>query len=187
MDTQRFQKTEFPGLVVFQAKIFRDPRGYFFEPFNARLFAENGLPTDFVQDNQSLSAKGIVRGLHFQQPPHAQGKLIRVARGKVLDVVVDIRKGSPTYGKHYKIELSEENLLALYVPAGFAHGFLTLEDNTLFTYKCTDYYAPETEAGLLWNDPELNIDWGMEDVLLSDKDRDHSHFAEFDSPFKFQK
>ena len=138
----------------------------------------------FVQDNQSLSKKGILRGLHFQKPPHAQGKLVRVIKGKVLDVIVDIRKSSPTYGEHMKVELSEENFTMLWVPPGFAHGFLTLSEDTIFAYKCTDFYAPESEEGLMWNDAGLAIDWGVSDPSLSDKDKVHQSFADFKSPFE---
>lgn len=176
-------ETGIQGLVVIQPRVFKDPRGYFFESYNRLKFDEMGIDVEFTQDNQSLSAKGILRGLHFQKPPHAQGKLVRVIKGAVLDVAVDIRKGSPTYGRHFKIELNESNFTMFYIPPGFAHGFLTLEDNTIFSYKCTDTYHPETEGGLLWNDPQIGIEWPLTDPILSDKDKLFIPFSEFKSPF----
>ena len=143
----------------------------------------HGLANNFVQDNQSLSNKGILRGLHFQAPPHAQGKFVRVISGAVLDVAVDIRKTSPTYGKSASVELTAQNFKMLYIPPGFAHGFLTLEDQTIFTYKCTDYYHPETEGGVRWNSPELNIPWNIENPILSAKDEILPMFGDFVSPF----
>ncbi len=175
--------TAFEGLKVIQPKVWGDARGHFFESYSEAAFKAAGLPTDFVQDNQSLSASGILRGLHFQSPPFAQGKLVRVIAGAVLDVVVDIRKSSATYGQHFKIELSGENKKMLWVPAGFAHGFLTLQDDTIFVYKVTGLYNKESEGGLLWNDPELGIDWGIADPLLSDKDKLQPSWAEFKTPF----
>lgn len=163
-------ETGFSGLVLIRPRVFEDARGYFFETFSRPGFAEHGLEIDIVQSNVSKSDKGVVRGLHYQNPPHAQGKLVRVFRGKVLDVVVDIRKGSETYGRHYSIELSEDNRCALWVPPGFAHGFHTLEDGTLFYYDCTGAYAPEHEGSIRWNDPALGIDWGIENPVLSPKD-----------------
>ena len=176
-------ETGIQGLVVIQPRVFKDPRGYFFESYNRLKFEEIGIDVEFTQDNQSLSAKGILRGLHFQKPPHAQGKLVRVIKGAVLDVAVDIRKSSPTYGRHFKIELNESNFTMFYIPPGFAHGFLTLEDNTIFSYKCTDTYHPETEGGLLWNDPQIGIEWPLTDPILSDKDKLFIPFSEFISPF----
>ena len=163
--------TPIAGLKIVQPKVWGDARGHFFESYSEAAFKAAGLPTDFVQDNQSLSAKGILRGLHFQKPPYAQGKLVRVIKGSVLDVVVDLRRSSPTYGQHFAIELNEDNKTMFWVPPGFAHGFLTLADDTIFVYKVTGLYNKESEGGLLWNDPALGIDWGIENPLLSDKDR----------------
>jgi dTDP-4-dehydrorhamnose 3,5-epimerase len=176
-----------PDLKVITPKVFEDPRGYFYESYSKRAFIEAGIEDDFVQSNQSLSQKGVLRGLHFQCPPHAQSKLVRVIKGSVLDVAVDIRKGSPTYGQHYAIELSEQNKVMFYVPAGFAHGFLTLEDETIFSYMCGNYYNKPAEDGLLWNDADLGIDWGIENPLLSDKDKLNHVFSSFESPFTFGK
>lgn len=175
--------TPFEGLKIIQPKVWGDARGHFFESYSEAAFKAADLPTDFVQDNQSLSAQGILRGLHFQAPPFAQGKLVRVIAGAVLDVVVDIRKSSPTYGQHFKIELSAENKTMFWVPPGFAHGFLTLQNDTIFVYKVTGLYNKESEGGLLWNDPELGIDWGVADPLLSDKDKVQTSWADFVSPF----
>ena len=177
--------THISGLVVVEPRVFGDDRGYFFESFNAEKFREAGLQTQFLQDNQSLSSRGVLRGLHFQRPPHAQGKLVRVIKGAVLDVAVDIRKGSPTYGQHHKLELNEENKLQFYIPPGFAHGFATLADDTVFCYKCTDLYHPETEGSIAWNDPDLGIDWQLENPVLSHKDQQSPDFASFESPFTY--
>jgi dTDP-4-dehydrorhamnose 3,5-epimerase len=163
--------TPIEGLKIIQPKVWGDARGHFFESYSEAAFKAAGLPTDFVQDNQSLSAKGILRGLHFQKPPYAQGKLVRVIKGAVLDVVVDLRSSSPTYGQHFAIELNEDNKTMFWVPPGFAHGFLTLADDTIFVYKVTGLYNKESEGGLLWNDPALGINWGVDNPLLSDKDR----------------
>ncbi len=176
-------ETGFKGLILIKPKVFQDARGYFLESFNRDKFRAIGIDEEFLQDNQSLSGKGIVRGLHFQSPPHAQGKLVRVIKGSVLDVVVDIRKNSTTYGQHYDVELNETNFLMLYIPPGFAHGFATLEDDTIFSYKCTDVYHPETEGGLQWNDREFGIDWKMKDPILSEKDKKYEPFSLFVSPF----
>ena len=176
-------ETGFEGLKLIKPKVFKDARGYFLESFNKEKFMEIGISEEFVQDNQSLSGKGIVRGLHFQAPPHAQGKLVRVIKGAVLDVVVDIRKNSTTYGRHYDIELNEDNFLMLYIPPGFAHGFATLADDTLFSYKCTDTYHPETEGGLPWNDRDFGIQWQVADPVMSDKDKKYAPFSLFVSPF----
>lgn len=176
-------ETGFEGLKIIKPKIFGDHRGYFFEPYNAQRFADFGIDVTFCQDNESLSHQHILRGLHFQRPPKAQGKLVRVVKGAVLDVVVDIRKNSATYGKHFRIELNEKNHLIFWIPEGFAHGFLTLEDNTIFQYKCTDFYAPETESGLLWNDSSLGIEWGIENPILSAKDLELQEFKTFKTPF----
>ncbi len=179
----QIEKTILEGVLIITPKVFQDNRGYFYESFSNKDWEEAGLDNNFVQDNQSLSGKGILRGLHFQAPPFAQGKLVRVIKGSVLDVAVDIRKDSPTYGKHVAMELSETNFKMLWIPAGFAHGFLTLEDNTIFAYKCTDTYNKESEGGLMWNDPEINIDWGIENPILSSKDKDYLPLQEFASPF----
>ena len=176
-------KTPIKGLLVIKPRIFGDDRGYFFESWSKQSFAEVGLNLDFVQDNQSLSCKGVLRGLHFQNPPYAQGKLVRVIKGAVLDVSVDIRKDSPTYGQHFSIELSEEDKTIFWIPPGFAHGFVALEDNTIFTYKCTGVYNKESEGALLWNDIDLNIDWGIDNPLVSDKDLGAGSFSTFESKF----
>lgn len=178
-------ETLLPGLFLIKPKVFEDHRGHFFESFREDVLRENGIDSQFVQDNQSLSQKGILRGLHFQKPPHAQGKLVRVIKGAVLDVALDIRKNSPTYGQHVAIELTESNFQMMYIPVGFAHGFLTLQDQTIFSYKCTDYYHPEVEGGVLWNSPELNIPWNIEYPVLSAKDTILPTFNEFESPFEF--
>jgi len=176
--------TNIEGLLIIEPRIFNDDRGYFYESYNKSKFTEAGIAVDFVQDNQSFSQKGAVRGLHAQAEPFAQGKLVRVIKGRVLDVVVDIRKGSPTYGKYFSIELNEDNKLQFWIPAGFLHGFSTLEDNTIFTYKVNNYYDKASEIGVIWNDPTLNIEWGIaqNDVLLSPKDELLPSFNEFKSP-----
>jgi dTDP-4-dehydrorhamnose 3,5-epimerase len=174
-----------PGLLEFKPRIFGDPRGAFFESFSARAMEGLGLPRHhWVQDNQSSSKAGTLRGLHFQRPPQAQAKLVRVAQGRALDVVVDLRHRSPTFGQHAKVLLTAEQGNVLYVPEGFAHGFLSLEDNTLFLYKCSDYYAPAVEGGLRWDDPALGIDWGIQaEALVSPKDAILPTFAELETPF----
>ena len=161
----------------------KDDRGYFFESWSKEAFSKVGLDLDFVQDNQSLSSKGVLRGLHFQNPPYAQGKLVRVIKGVVVDVAVDIRKDSPTYGQHFSVELSEENKNIVWIPPGFAHGFLTMEDNTIFTYKCTGVYNKDSEEALLWNDEDLNINWKIKDPLVSEKDLTAGNFKDFVSKF----
>ncbi len=176
-------ETGFSGLLVIQPQVFEDERGYFYESYNRETYRKLGVDVDFVQDNQSLSNRGVLRGLHFQNPPYEQGKLVRVIKGAVLDVTLDIRKDSPTYGKHFAIELTEKNKSVLYVPPGFAHGFVTLEDQTLFFYKCTNYYNKAAEGAVLWNDPGLGIDWKIEAPQLSEKDKVASKFNEFKSMF----
>lgn len=171
------------GLLVIKPRVFEDQRGYFFESYNEKLLKQSGLDTNFVQDNQSLSQKNVLRGLHFQAPPFAQGKLVRVIKGAVLDVVVDIRKASPTYGKHFALELNEKNKTMLWVPEGFAHGFLTLENDTVFYYKCNNYYNKESEGCVMWNDASLGINWNAIDPVLSEKDRSGTPFRDFVSPF----
>lgn len=177
-------ESKLPGLFIIEPKIFEDERGYFFESFHAEKFNQAlDKKIEFVQDNESKSQKGVLRGLHFQQPPYAQGKLVRVIKGAVLDVAVDIRKGSSTYGKHQSIILSEENKKQFYIPEGFAHGFLTLEDNTVFSYKCTNFYNPSAEGCLLWNDKDLAINWNFNNPTLSKKDLIGEKLTGFDSPF----
>jgi dTDP-4-dehydrorhamnose 3,5-epimerase len=177
------EQTPFDGLLVVKSTVYGDKRGYFTESYNMRDWVLAGISTEFIQDNLSLSRKNILRGLHFQLPPYAQTKIVRVIKGSVLDVVVDIRRKSPTYGQHFSIVLSDENFLQLCVPEGFAHGFLTLEDETIFAYKCSNYYHHEVERGLAWNDTELAIDWGTDDPVLSDKDKQYEPFSQFVSPF----
>jgi dTDP-4-dehydrorhamnose 3,5-epimerase len=178
-------ETGFEGLLLLEPRVFGDARGYFIETYNHREWLGAGVNHHFVQDNQSLSAKNTVRGLHFQRPPHAQAKLVRVIQGSALDVVVDIRRGSPTYGKNFTTVLSADNFVQLYIPEGFAHGFATLEDNTLFIYKCSDYYNPAVEDGLPWNDMDLGIEWNIDSPILSERDRNFKSFKEFESPFTF--
>lgn len=180
-------KTDIEGVLIVEPRIFGDARGYFFESFNARDFREQtGVDINFVQDNESRSRYGVVRGLHFQLPPYAQSKLVRVVEGRVLDVAVDIRKNSPTYGHHVAVELSADNKRQFFMPKGFAHGFAVLSETAIFQYKCDEYYHPEAEGAIAWDDPVLAINWGIDsnDVLLSDKDRHHPVFDEFVTPFK---
>lgn len=171
--------TEINGLLIIKPDVFTDERGYFFESYNKSKFLEAGINVDFVQDNESRSMKGVLRGLHFQKDPFAQGKLVRVIRGEVLDVAVDIRKGSPSFGKWASIRLSGENKLMYWIPEGFAHGFLTLEDNTIFTYKCTGVYHKPAEASIRWDDPDLAIDWQYNVPTLSQKDKEAPFFKEY--------
>lgn len=179
-----FIKTSLNDVIIIEPKVFGDDRGYFFESFNQREFEEAiGRQVNFCQDNQSLSNTGVVRGLHFQTPPHAQGKLVRVSQGSVLDVVVDLRKNSSTFGQHLSVELSAENNRQLWVPEGFAHGFATLEDQTIFQYKCTEYYQPTSEKSVLWSDEHLNIDWKVKNAIVSAKDELGEKWKEFNSPF----
>jgi dTDP-4-dehydrorhamnose 3,5-epimerase len=180
MEISRF---DVEGLVLINPKVFTDERGYFYESFNHEAFSKAGLETNFVQDNQSLSRKGTLRGLHFQNPPYAQGKLVRVVKGAVLDIAVDIRRNSPTYGRHVAVELTGNNKLMLWIPPGFAHGFITLEDDTLFLYKCTNLYHKDSESGIIWNDEELNIDWGNSKPIVSGKDLQLSSFRLCDNRF----
>jgi dTDP-4-dehydrorhamnose 3,5-epimerase len=176
-------ETKIKGLLIIQPKVFADDRGYFFESYNEIVFKNNGVDVNFLQDNQSLSNTGVLRGLHFQAPPFAQGKLVRVITGAVLDVAVDIRKNSPTYGQNITIELTEENKTMFYIPPGFAHGFATLRDNTIFSYKCTNVYNKASEGTIQWNDSDLKIDWNMTNPILSDKDLNGVAFKDFKSPF----
>lgn len=168
-------QTEIPGVVIIEPRVFEDARGYFFESFSQRDFDAQVREVKFVQDNESKSSYGVLRGLHFQKPPYAQSKLVRVVKGAVLDVAVDIRKGSPTFGKHVAVELTESNHRQFFIPRGFAHGFVVLTDEVVFQYKCDNFYAPLSEGALAWDDPDLGIDWKVKasDVILSDKDRAH--------------
>ena len=183
-------KTQIDGVLIIEPKVFGDARGYFFESFNAREFAEKtGLDVTFVQDNESRSKYGVLRGLHFQLPPYTQSKLVRVVKGRVLDVAVDIRKGSPTYGQHVSCELTEDNHRQFFVPKGFAHGFCVLSEDAIFQYKCDNFYAPQADGGISILDASLGIDWGieMDKALLSEKDTKHPCLKDFDSPFVFEK
>jgi len=174
-------KTEIEGLYILEPRVFGDARGYFFEAYNKKVFDELVGPVDFVQDNESKSRYGVVRGLHFQKGEYAQAKLVRVVSGTVLDVAVDIRPGSPTFGKHVAALLSGENKRQFFIPRGFAHGFSVLSEEVVFQYKCDNLYCPEAEGAIAWDDPDLGIDWGLksEDVILSDKDRNHPSFKQF--------
>lgn len=179
-------KTELEGVYIIEPRVFSDARGYFFESFNAREFAEqSGMDINFVQDNESLSHYGVLRGLHFQCPPFAQSKLVRVVKGRVLDVAVDIRKSSPTYGQHVAVELTGDNHRQFFIGKGFAHGFSVLSPEAIFQYKCDDFYAPESEGAIAWDDPDLGIQWGIpaDQVLLSEKDKHHPLFKDFKTPF----
>ena len=180
----KFIKTEISDVYIIEPSIFGDDRGYFLESFNLEKFEENVFPIKFVQDNESKSSRGVLRGLHFQKPPYTQAKLVRCIEGCVMDVAVDIRKGSPTYGKHVAIELSGENKRQLFVPRGFAHGFLVLSDTATFVYKVDNTYSPAHDAGIRWNDKELNIQWGIEDseVIISEKDAELPFFQNLNLP-----
>ncbi|MCK9616263.1 MAG: dTDP-4-dehydrorhamnose 3,5-epimerase [Lentimicrobiaceae bacterium] len=175
--------TEIPDVLIIKPAVFKDDRGYFFESYNQDKFSAQGLNLHFVQDNESKSQKGVLRGLHFQNPPYAQGKLVRVMKGAVIDVAVDIRKGSPWYGKWVSIELNEDNKFMYWVPEGFAHGFVTLTDDTVFFYKCTNMYNKASEGSLRWNDPDLNVQWGVNNPILSEKDKVSPLFKDFESKF----
>lgn len=178
-------KTDIDGVVIIEPRIFKDSRGYFFESYSKREFDEKVRPVDFVQDNESISTKGVMRGLHFQRPPFTQSKLVRCLKGRVLDVAVDIRKGSPTYGKHVAVELSEDNHRQFFVPRGFAHGFAVLSDVAVFQYKCDNYYHPAADGGISIADTTLGIDWQLDQAtaILSEKDLKHPLLSEFDTPF----
>ena len=180
----KFTETKIKDLLILEPTVYGDERGYFFESFNENAWRGLvGFVPKFVQDNESMSAKDVLRGIHFQNPPDEQGKLVRVIKGSVLDVAVDLRKNSPTYGCYEKVLLSGKNKKQFYVPAGFGHGFLTLEDETVFSYKCTTYYSPQNEGGILWNDPQLNISWGVDHPIVSEKDKNQQKFSNFVSPF----
>ena len=180
-------KTDIEGLVIIEPRVFKDARGYFFESFSQREFEEKVRKINFVQDNESMSSYGVMRGLHFQRPPFTQSKLVRCVKGKVLDVAVDIRKGSPTYGQHVAVELSEENHRQFFVPRGFAHGFAVLSETAIFQYKCDNFYAPETDGGISIKDDSLGIDWQIpiDEAVLSEKDIKHLCLKDFDSPFDY--
>lgn len=180
-------KTDIEGVVIVEPRVFADSRGYFFESFSQRDFDAAVRPVRFVQDNESMSIYGVMRGLHFQRPPYSQSKLVRCVRGKVLDVAVDIRKGSPTYGRHVAIELSEDNKRMLFIPRGFAHGFSVLSETTVFQYKCDNLYAPSADGGISILDTSLGIDWQIEPgkEILSPKDLNHVPLCDFDSPFEY--
>lgn len=173
-------ETSIKGVVILEPRIFADDRGYFFESFSQKVFDELVRPIRFVQDNESKSKYGVLRGLHFQKGEHAQSKLVRVVKGKVWDVAVDIRRGSPTFGKYVSVELSEENKRQFFIPRGFAHGFAVLSQEAIFQYKCDHYYAPESEGAIAWNDPDIGIDWPVaaSDILLSEKDKKHPRLAD---------
>ena len=181
----KFIETEISDVYLIEPSVFGDGRGYFLESFNLEKFEENVFPINFVQDNESKSSSGVVRGLHFQKPPYDQAKLVRCISGKIMDVAVDIRKNSRTYGKHIAVLLSGDNKRQLFVPRGFAHGFSVLSESAIVAYKVDNIYAPEHDAGLLWNDKELNIQWGIEDsdVIISEKDAELPLFSKFASPF----
>lgn len=180
-------KTAIDGVVIIEPKVFKDQRGYFFESFSQREFEAKVCKINFVQDNESMSSYGVMRGLHFQRPPYTQSKLVRCVKGKVLDVAVDIRKGSPTYGQHVAVELSEDNHRQFFVPRGFAHGFAVLSDTAVFQYKCDNFYAPQADGGISIKDESLGIDWKIptDMVILSEKDTLHSCLKDFDSPFSY--
>ncbi len=181
--------TDIEGVLIIKPRIFTDARGYLFESYSKKVFDEAVRTVGFVQDNESSSSYGVIRGLHFQRPPFCQSKLVRCVRGKVLDVAVDIRKGSPTYGQHVAVELSEDNKLQIFIPRGFAHGFAVLSETAVFQYKCDNYYAPQAEGGISILDSSLGIDWRIDPAkaILSEKDTRHPIFADFDSPFDFNK
>lgn len=180
-------KTAIEGVVIIEPRVFTDARGYFFESFSQREFDEKVRKINFVQDNESMSSYGVMRGLHFQRPPYTQSKLVRCVKGSVLDVAVDIRKGSPTYGQHVAVELTEENHRQFFVPRGFAHGFAVLSETAVFQYKCDNFYAPQADGGISIKDDSLGIDWKIptENALLSEKDLKHELLKDFDSPFEY--
>ena len=178
-------KTNIEGVVIIEPRIFKDDRGYFFESFSQREFEEKVCKTTFVQDNESKSSYGVLRGLHFQKPPFAQSKLVRVIKGAVLDVAVDIRKGSPTFGQYVSVELTGDNHRQFFIPRGFAHGFSVLSEEVIFQYKCDNFYSPQSEGAIAWNDPDLNIDWRIpaEKVVLSEKDSKHPRLKDWQNMF----
>lgn len=177
------RETKLSGLIILEPKVFGDKRGSFMETYNRETFARLGLDMTFVQDNESVSTKGVLRGIHFQRPPFAQGKLVRVVSGRALDYAVDLRRNSPTYGQYACVELSGRNKRMMYLPEGFAHAFLSLEDDTVFNYKCTNFYNKQSEDGLLWSDKDLGIEWPVDNPILSEKDLRLGLFKDFVSPF----
>ena len=183
----KFIKTEIEDIFIIEPSVFGDDRGYFLESFNLEKFEENVCKIKFVQDNESKSSKGVLRGLHFQKPPFNQAKLVRCVEGRVMDVAVDVRKGSPTYGKHVAVELTGENKKQLFVPRGFAHGFSVLSETAVFAYKVDNTYAPASDSGIIWNDKDLKINWGLKEseIKLSDKDKNLISLKDFDSPFNY--
>lgn len=187
IDNMNVIKTEIDGVVIIEPRIFNDQRGYFFESFSERDFCKEVREVKFVQDNESKSQYGVLRGLHFQKPPYCQSKLVRVIKGAVLDVAVDIRKGSPTFGKHVAVELTEDNHRQFFVPRGFAHGFSVLTPEVIFQYKCDNFYAPQSEGAIAWDDPDLGIDWGIpaDKVILSEKDRHHPRLKDAEWLFDY--
>jgi len=185
----KFIKTDIPEVFIIESTVYGDSRGYFFESFNQKEFEKHIGEINFVQDNESKSTRGVLRGLHFQKPPYAQAKLVRCITGTVLDIAVDFRKGSPTFGKHVAVELSGENKRQLFVPRGFAHGFVVLSETATFAYKVDNWYAPESDGGIVWNDTTLNIDWkiAIDEVKLSRKDQNLKSFLELEVPFQYGK
>lgn len=182
-----FQKTDIPDLLVFEPKVFEDSRGYFFEAYNEQAFLQEGVQIRFVQDNQSHSSRGVIRGLHYQLPPYAQTKLVRVLQGRILDVAVDIRQGSPTFGRHFLVELSAENRKQLFIPAGFAHGFSVVSETATVLYKCDQFYHKESEEGIRYDDPFLNIDWQVkkDEAVVSEKDLALPLFSQCKNSFEY--
>ena len=173
-------ETNIEGVIIIEPRLFEDERGYFFESFNQKEFQEKVCKTTFIQDNESKSSYGVIRGLHIQKPPFAHSRLVRVVKGSVLDVAVDIRKGSPTFGQHVAVELTEDNHRQFFIPRGFAHGFSVLSKEVIFQYKCDNFYAPQSEGAIAWDDPDLGIDWqiSIDEILLSEKDKSHPKLAE---------
>ena len=182
-------KTALEGVVIIEPRIFKDARGYFFESFSQKEFNEKVMPINFVQDNESMSSYGVMRGLHYQKMPYTQSKLVRCVKGAVLDVAVDIRKGSPTFGQHVAVELTEDNHRQTFIPRGFAHGFAVLSDEAVFQYKCDSFYAPQSEGAIAWDDPDLGIDWRIpaDKVILSAKDMSHPRLKDIESSFDYNK
>ncbi|MDX1637301.1 MAG: dTDP-4-dehydrorhamnose 3,5-epimerase [Balneolaceae bacterium] len=180
-----FEQTDIPDVYVIKPEVYEDRRGFFLETFRRSYFRNQGIDVEFVQDNMSSSMRGVIRGLHYQIE-NRQAKLLMVPKGKILDVAVDLRRGSPTFGKHVKAELSGQNKHQLYIPVGFAHGYAVLEDDTLVSYKCSDYYNPQGERGLYWNDPELDIDWSISDTIVSEKDQHQPHLREIPTEDLFE-
>ncbi len=179
----KVEETPIEGLLIIQPDVYFDERGYFLETYNKEKWKELGINFDFLQDNQSQSSKGVLRGLHFQNPPYAQGKLVSVIAGAVIDIAVDLRRKSKTYGSYFALELSEQNKTIFWIPPGFAHGFVSLQDNTIFSYKCTQVYNKHSEASIRWDDPDLAIDWKIQNPIISEKDRNAPFFKEYISMF----